>query len=188
MPKQYLFDQYSRVIAFRNTLDLETDRGCSLLAISFLEVELKDLLKKCLIEDPGVENAIFSYNGPLGTFSSKIEMAFFLGRISQEVRNELHLLRKIRNQFGHSPDYLDFDTEAIKDRCKALMGSWRGEKTKPRQHFTASVCAILAVLHGGIYSTSHPKIHNFEFPYKENKEEFESQIYEIVELLINTNK
>jgi DNA-binding MltR family transcriptional regulator len=187
MKKKYIAEQYDRVINFRNTLDLETDRGCALLAVSFLEVELKELLKKCLIQGPGVEKNIFSYNGPLGTFSSKIEMSYFLGKISPEIRNELHLLRKIRNDFGHSPEYLDFNNEAISDRCKALKGSWKGQQSSPRQHFTASVCAILAVVHKEIYSTNHPQIHNFEFPFKENKEKFEAQVNEIVALLINKN-
>lgn len=77
MPKEYLKNQQARFSKFRDALDLETDRGCALLAISFLEEELKILLKKCLIEDENAEKIIFSFNGPLGTFSSKIEMAFF---------------------------------------------------------------------------------------------------------------
>ena len=101
MPKQYLDEKIEEVAEFRSSLDRETDRGCALLAVSYLEEELKVLLKKCLVERPDVNKYIFSYNGPLGTFSSKIEMAFFLGKISNEVKKELHLLRKIRNDYHH---------------------------------------------------------------------------------------
>lgn len=189
MPEDYVSKQTERVVKFRSALDLETDRGCALLAISFLEEELKILLKKCLVEIPKVEEIVFSFNGPLGTFSSKIEMAFFLGKISKTIKNELNLLRKIRNHFGHSPELIDFNSHPINDRCKSLKGSWKNKNSTPRQHFTASVCSILAILHAEIYSTKHPAEREFDFPFSAMKEEYENKIVEIVKLIkgkINT--
>jgi DNA-binding MltR family transcriptional regulator len=188
MPYQYIAQKMEDVYEFRSSLDLETDRGCALLAVAYLEEELKVLLKKCLIERPDVDKNIFSYNGPLGTFSSKIEMAFFLGKISGEVKNELHLLRKIRNEFGHSPKPIDFSSQVIKDRCNALKGSWKDSKYNPRGHFTASACSILAIFHAELYSTAQPYEQKFEFPYGENREGISRKIEELSQLMVEQIK
>ena len=188
MTKQYLDEKIEDVAEFRFSLDRETDRGCALLAVSYLEEELKFLLKKCLVERADVDKSIFSYNGPLGTFSSKIEMAFFLGKISNEVKKELHLLRKIRNEFGHSPKPIDFNFQAIKDRCNALNGSWKDNKYKPRGHFTASACSILAIFHAEIYKTVHPSEREFEFPYGEDREAIARKIEELSHLMADQFK
>ena len=72
MPKQYLDEKIEEVAEFRFSLDRETDRGCALLAVAYLEEELKVLLKKCLVERPDVDKHIFSYQGPLGNFPPKL--------------------------------------------------------------------------------------------------------------------
>lgn len=120
-------------------------------------------------------------------FHRKLKWHFFLGKMSISIRNELHLLRKIRNEFGHSPDFIDFNTSNIKDRCKALQGSWKNEKSTPRQHFTASVSSVLAVLHAETYSTKNPVNMIFEFPFIENKEWYEEKVNNLAELLRKEN-
>lgn len=185
MPEEYTSKQSEIVAEFRSALDLESDRGCALLAISFLEEELKMLLKKCLVDTPEVDEKIFSFNGPLGTFSSKIEIAFSLGKISKTIKDELNLLRKIRNHFGHSPTPIDFNTHPINERCKSLKGSWKRQTSNPRQHFTAAICSVLAVLHAETFFTKHPGKRDFEFPFSEMKEEYEEKIMEIAKLIRN---
>ncbi|GAB6096123.1 hypothetical protein JCM14469_23760 [Desulfatiferula olefinivorans] len=185
MFEEYLDNQFEVVAEFRSALDLESDRGCALLAISFLEEELKILLKKCLVDTPEVDEKIFSFNGPLGTFSSKIEMVFLLGKISKTIKDELNLLRKIRNDFGHNPKPIHFNTHPINERCNSLKGSWKKQSSSPRQHFTASVCSVLAVLHAVAFVTKHPYKLDFEFPFSEIKEEYEEKIMEISKLIKN---
>jgi len=51
--------------------------------------------------------------GILGTFYSKIEMAFVLGVISNEAKDDLHIIREIRNAFSHSPLKMDFEIREV---------------------------------------------------------------------------
>jgi len=63
----------------------------------------------------GVEN-----RGPIGTFESRIDMAFMLGLISENERRILNLIRKIRNEFSHSAEHIDFESSRVKDMCLSL--------------------------------------------------------------------
>ena len=53
-------------------LNKESDRGCCLLAVSFLDNELKLLLEKKLVGSAKQKKEILGFNGALGTFSSRI--------------------------------------------------------------------------------------------------------------------
>ncbi|NCC22314.1 MAG: hypothetical protein EOM26_07610 [Alphaproteobacteria bacterium] len=145
------------VYAFRETLSPETDRGCALMAAAYLDDQLSALLAKCFVEDNAVQQQIFSNSGPLGTFSSRIDLAYLLGLIPQRVRRELHLIRKIRNDFGHNPQPIGFESDAIANRCKELNLSSREQIAKPRSHFTSSVLGVLALIHVAIKHREAPQ-------------------------------
>jgi hypothetical protein len=49
-------------------------------------------------EDPLFDGA----NAPLSTFNARIEMAYRLGVIDATFSRNLHLVRKIRNDFAHN--------------------------------------------------------------------------------------
>src|SRR5437867_76777 len=93
-----------RVLKFRDSLDLESDRGCALLAISFLDVELTRLLHRCFVQDDEMTETLFGPQSPFSTFSAKIDAGYYLGVVSATIKRELHLLRKVRNAFGHDPE------------------------------------------------------------------------------------
>lgn len=57
---------------------------------------------------------------PLGTFSAKIDGAQQLGLISRYFARDLHLVRKIRNEFAHHPLELTFEVSPIRDWVSAL--------------------------------------------------------------------
>ena len=102
------FFKFDKVVEFRNTFDEETDRGVTFMAASFLEGELEDLLREYFVQDKKVINEIFSFNGPCGTFSSKTNITYSLGLIGKKAHRDLHLIRKIRNEFGHTATPLTF--------------------------------------------------------------------------------
>lgn len=52
---------------------------------------------------------LFRHNGPLSTFSARLDMAFALYLIGEKTRHDLDIIRDIRNDFAHdlevgSPD------------------------------------------------------------------------------------
>jgi len=142
------FFKFDEVIEFRNTLDEETDRGVALMAASFLEGELEELLREYFLEDQVVVNQIFSFNGPCGTFSSKIHMTYILGLIGKKAYRDLHLIRKIRNDFGHTATPLTFENQRIQNRCNDLYYDALGFDVTPRTKFTRVAVGILAFIHG----------------------------------------
>jgi len=94
------FDKLDQVIRFRLSLEVETDRGCALMAGAYLDSELKKLLKNHLVSNEKIQDELFELSRPLGTFSSRIDPAYLLGLIGPQAHRDLHLIRKIRNDFG----------------------------------------------------------------------------------------
>lgn len=81
----------------------ESDRGAVLLAASQLELILEKALHS--IAPEGISNnklqAIFEFSGPLGTFSAKINMAYYFRIIGIDAHSSLNVLRKLRNDVAH---------------------------------------------------------------------------------------
>ena len=95
-------------IDFRKSLIQESDRGCALMAAAFIEDKLEKLLESYFIENEKVCKQLLKANGALATFSSKIDLTFLLGLIPKNVFNDLHILRKIRNEFAHTASEISF--------------------------------------------------------------------------------
>lgn len=157
------------VISFRKSLTQETDRGCALFAAAYIDNSLSDLLFCALAESKGVDEDLFKGNAPLASFSSRITMAFYLGKISKVERRDLDLIRKIRNEFAHDPNEIDFNTDSIKNRCIELSFSYHDKAYSPRGHFTASCLGILSNIHNETLLCQAPDIKGDNAPSEEQK-------------------
>ncbi|WP_051201454.1 MltR family transcriptional regulator [Christiangramia portivictoriae] len=137
----------------RNQLNNETDRGCCLMAVSYLDFELERMLKEKLVGSKKHLNLLFDFNGPLGSFSSKINLSFSLGFISKPTLDDLNIIRKIRNEFGHSYELLNFNSDFIASRIIGLKSTFYepGER-EPRIIFLNTVSCIMAEIHSAIES------------------------------------
>jgi len=170
-------------IYFRKELTSESERGCALLAASHLDFLLEKVLKVKLIGSNKLKKQLFDFNGPLGTFSSRILMAYSLGLISEIRLNDLQTIRKIRNDFGHSPSIISFEDEKIKSLCNNLNLCTKSNKTS-RSKFTTSVSWIS----GGLMALVHkekPFEPNEEIDIqkvKNTSEEFRNLVTEIMEI------
>jgi DNA-binding MltR family transcriptional regulator len=143
------------VVNFRETLNKETDRGCALMAASFLENELSLLLKEKFVGNNSQIEELFEFNGPLGTFSSKIKISYCIGLINKQSFKDLEIIRRVRNDFGHQFKPIEFTSENIKNRINNLTLHYytKGEAT-PRQIFTNAVLGNLALIHGSLFKTA----------------------------------
>jgi len=132
---------------FRTSLNQESDRGSVLMAAAFIEDKLGCLLESYFIQNDKVSKRLLRGNGPLATFSSKIDLSFLLGLIPENILNDLHLLRKIRNDFAHTASKITFETPAIKDRTNALsVLSKEMLRNDTKAHFLRSMTTILTVI------------------------------------------
>jgi len=139
--------RFKAFIAFKDQLETESDRGCALASAAFLDNELEALLRKRLVQtNKGCLNDALDYRGAMGTFSSRIDMAYLVGIIPASARNDLHLIRKTRNKFGHFLEINSFETEEIAGWCKMLHWSFREPEVTPRAHFNNAVTMLLAFL------------------------------------------
>jgi DNA-binding MltR family transcriptional regulator len=129
--------------AFRMALVRESDRGCALFAAAYLDKALRDLLKSCLVKHRKLDEEIFGSQSPLGSFSSRIKLAYYLGKIAPSERKDLDGIRLIRNDFAHHAELLSFEDQSIRDRCGNLTHNWRETETSARTKFNAAVSALM---------------------------------------------
>lgn len=104
---------------FFEALRGESDRAAAVLGPAYVDAALERLFRARLVE--GASADLFKYGGPLGDFSGRIEMAYALGWIPGSLRDDLHIMRKIRNDFAHAPDHnLSFQAQSIQQRTLNL--------------------------------------------------------------------
>lgn len=95
------------------------DRTIALTIGTVIEQALEGVLIAHL---PGIaeenEGYFFFDNGaPLRDFDAKIRMGMALGIYGPRVRDDLSLIRQIRNVFAHSREPISFDTPEITEAC-----------------------------------------------------------------------
>lgn len=86
-----------------------------LTQVASMEYTLEWILRERMpnLGEKDLANNLFG-RGPLGTLAAKIDVCFAMGFIDRPTWKNLHQLRKIRNEFAHSPEMLGFDHPRIK--------------------------------------------------------------------------
>ena len=78
---------------------------------------LKEAVLESLVKDTTNGNKqLFSNNGPLSSFSSRIDISYRFGIISKYEKSQLHALRNIRNVFAHMLVGASFENESVKQK------------------------------------------------------------------------
>jgi hypothetical protein len=109
---------------FHKEFAKESDRACVIVAGAMLDELLRSLLLAYLVPSTTSDDPLFdTVNAPLATFSARIEIAFRCGIISQRFARDLHLVRKIRNDFAHNIRDCNFDDTRVRSRVLALSRS-----------------------------------------------------------------
>ena len=147
---------YNKVKDFRHTLTTESDRGCALMAAAYLDSQLEILLRLCFVENLKVADNMVDQSKPLGTFSARIDVLYLLGKIGPSAHHDLHLIRKIRNDFGHNPTPIGFEHGPIAARCRELAHCVHQVCYPGRHEFTATTMTVLAIIHSAIKYEQHP--------------------------------
>ena len=102
-------------------LDHETDRSIVIVAGALLDEALKETIKAAIIPAAKKDWCVFSgSNSPISSFSARIDLCYQLGLISNVMQRDLHIIRKLRNDFAHNPFELSFDGASVKNRVDEL--------------------------------------------------------------------
>ncbi len=112
-----------------NEIYISNDRACAVMLGSVTETSLTIFLRAKT--RPGLKSddrrSLFDFNGPCGTFSAKTLTAFSFNFIGPETRNDLDVIRTIRNEFAHSRKPFDFSLDVLKPVCDRLLSpDWPG--------------------------------------------------------------
>jgi DNA-binding MltR family transcriptional regulator len=99
-----------------------SDRAVAILLGAFVEAALTKYLQAQLRQDMNSKQrrAVYDYDGPLGTFSAKIAVAYAMSAIGPIFRNDLDLIRILRNGFAHSKKSIKFDDAETAAVCAKL--------------------------------------------------------------------
>ncbi len=116
-----------------------------------LDDSLRQILTNFLVKDEkeSKENDIKLFEnigGPFSTFSARIQASYRLGLISKTEKDELDLIRDIRNKFAHQVELSSFDDEWTKNQCYKLRPGRIDGSLSPRTSFTFSVLLLKRAL------------------------------------------
>jgi DNA-binding MltR family transcriptional regulator len=113
----------------------ETERGCVLVSVAFIDESLELLLRghfklgqpvektamSSQTREKNVINPLFAASGPLSSFWSKTQLCFALNLIPEWVHHDLEVIRKIRNVFAHSYEQVSFESQEVATPTKTLV-------------------------------------------------------------------
>lgn len=103
-------------IATYQELDGESDRAAIILAATALEDHFERAVRDRMIpheETDDIYKLLFGGQGPLSSFSAKINFARALGLISERAWEEAHIIREMRNACAHSRRSISLDTKEL---------------------------------------------------------------------------
>ena len=157
----------------------ESDRACVILSATLLDTALEALLRARFLPNAvSTDSLLDGSNAPLASFSARIDMAYRLGLISAKFARDLHIIRRIRNDFAHNISGCTFEDTSVRDRVMALSQSsgtnnchesWvRILGNTPKGHFELIVGWMLWTLRALISTTSAITDASEEWGYKKD--------------------
>lgn len=99
--------------------DESNDRAMVIVGAAFLDTQLEHIITTFLVDDEKEVNNLLRPEQALGTYGGKTRLAYCLGLIGANVRNDLKLIGKIRNKFAHDL-YASFDNPEISSWVSSL--------------------------------------------------------------------
>jgi len=129
-------------------IDLSTDRAAAICGASYIEEILLTALRRHFVHAPTEFDRMFRSSGPLAAFDARIRIAHLSSLITSVFRDDLLIIKDVRNRFAHRLDIKSFDADEIRDRLMNLkllvvgiMAIEYTEKRKatPRERFLSAI-------------------------------------------------
>lgn len=141
-PDEETFGQLNKLLSLFKSLD---DRGLVLSLAAFAEDALGLLIGGFFLDNDSASQLLSGYNAPLGTLSSRISAAHALGLIDNGQKEDLDLVRKIRNEFSHSWGTVSLENQSCIDRISRIHFSNTSEQypNSPREKLEESIGFLL---------------------------------------------
>lgn len=124
-----LLNDHSSVIEMLNN---ETDMGCVLISLNYLELCVRYLLMDEFLKNPSKIEILFDTFGSLSTYKNKVVLAKDLELLKKDDYDDLVKLGEVRNLFAHSHKALSFNDKVIFEKCNSLKSC---KKSLPPYYF-----------------------------------------------------
>jgi DNA-binding MltR family transcriptional regulator len=109
-----------------------SDRACAVLAGAIVDDRLKGLLQKYLLPSKSAkEDKLLGRSSPIESLSSRIELAYRLGLIGEEMSSSLHWIRDIRNLAAHEESF-SISEQSCRDKIRNVIQSLKIDKNAPK--------------------------------------------------------
>lgn len=132
---------------FLNHFYKESDRGAALLAASMLDEITLRILRAFLVDQTESEKLLTGFSAPLGTFNARVTAAYSLGLIETDEFTKINSIRKIRNEFAHTWENLNFDKADLAALVNAIpRKSSMPQPADSRSRFNETVANLLGEL------------------------------------------
>jgi len=135
----------------------ELEEVLGVLAAAFLDETLEQMLVAFAVKEPKVRQLFSGLS-----FKARTDLAYALGLIGDIERNDLDVIRGVRNQFAHKVRGLSFDRQSIASRCRQLRSlseiSFRvpSDTAEPmRFRFVTAVVVIASTLRARLARLRH---------------------------------
>lgn len=107
-----------------DVLNHDSDLSCVLIGTSYLSELLGSAIRTILRKSNTTENLLTPGKGALGSFKSRVDLAYCLKLIPKEDRKDLDVIGKIRNSFAHKHLAFDFSEKEVEKECLSL-NAWK---------------------------------------------------------------
>ncbi|MFY9895886.1 MAG: MltR family transcriptional regulator [Xanthobacteraceae bacterium] len=142
-------------------LKQKNDRGVAITCAASVEDRLRWLIETKFIDglSETKKDRIFTGLGPLSSFLAKTEIAFALGLIKPEVREQLQIIGQIRNKFAHNFRRVRFSDPKIAEMCERLRkfdkeGFQAKSELREVYGFTCLICMMALFVTGQLVLAS----------------------------------
>lgn len=117
-----------------NNLMKSNDRSIAISGACMVDLSLGLLFTTVMVNDPKAVKGLLApeQNGPLSSFAAKAKVAYALGLIDEQTKEDLYYIRKIRNEFAHSFKAISFQDSPIREYCNKLSTAKRNKDKTQR--------------------------------------------------------
>jgi DNA-binding MltR family transcriptional regulator len=129
-----------------------SDRTAAIVLAAWVERELEQWIIATLPRnDKKTIEKLQGRDGALNSFYGKIHLGYALGVYDEIERENLDIIRRIRNEFAHTPQAIDFETDEIRKEVENLRlptaSSIRPELAALSEHRRrfSRACAVVVV-------------------------------------------
>lgn len=94
------------------------DRAFAVLGAAYMDHILEQLLRAAFVDDQSATESLLGPQGPIGSNGARYNLAYAIGLIAKEERDDLKKIADIRNRFAHVYTAVDFESD---DRIRDLV-------------------------------------------------------------------